>query len=112
LKTLHKTRVIIEQFHHKFLCKTKFAVVTQTGVPFQHAKFSRDGNKDVLQIQFQDEIIVTRGRGLEPLCAALERLAVERIRVRPEKYEAIAPNDGIVGCIEIVVKPCPANASK
>lgn len=68
---------------------------------FQHAKFSRDGKKDVLQIQFQDQIIVATGKGLEPLCAALERLAVERVRVRPEKYEVLGKSEGVIEDIKI-----------
>jgi len=53
---------------------------------FQHAKFVRQNGKDVVQIQFQDRIVHgSKEKVLEPLCDALERLAVERIRVRPEK---------------------------
>ena len=45
---------------------------------FQHAKFIRQNGKDVVQIQFQDRIVMVKGKGLETLCDALERLAVER----------------------------------
>jgi len=68
---------------------------------FQYARFFRDGNKDVVQIQFQDWIVIIKGNGLEPLCAALERLAVERIRMSPEKYEQILNGKGFVENIEI-----------
>ena len=68
---------------------------------YQHAKFVRQSGKDVLQIQFQDRIVVVIGKGLEPLCDALERLAVERIRVRPEKYEGLGKNEGTIEEIEI-----------
>lgn len=68
---------------------------------FQHAKFSRDGNKDVVQIRFQDQIVIAKGKGLEPLCAALERLSVERIRGRPEKYDELGKKEGVIGEIEI-----------
>jgi hypothetical protein len=44
---------------------------------------------------------LVKGKGLEPLCDALERLAVERIRVRPEKYEGIVKNEGTIEIIEI-----------
>ena len=37
---------------------------------------------------------MVKGKGLEPLCDALERLAVERIRVRPEKYEGLGKSEG------------------
>ena len=68
---------------------------------FQHAKFVRQGGKETVEIQFQDQTVIIKGKGLEPLCDALERLAVERIRVRPEKYGSLAKNEGIVEDIEI-----------
>jgi hypothetical protein len=68
---------------------------------YQHAKFVRQSGKDVLQIQFQDRIVMVKGKGLEPLCDALERLAVERIKTCPEKYGAIARNEGVIEEIEI-----------
>jgi hypothetical protein len=68
---------------------------------FQHAKFIRQSGKDVVQIQFQDQIIMVKGKGLEPLCDALERLAVERIRLRPEKYEGLGKSEGIIEDIKI-----------
>ena len=69
---------------------------------FQHAKFIRQSGKDVLEIQFQNRLVVVKGKGLEPLCDALERLAMERIRVRPEKYGAIGKSEGIIEGIEIM----------
>ena len=69
---------------------------------FQHAKFIRQNGRDVVQIQFQDRIITVKGKGLEPLCDALERLAVERIKARPEKYENVAKNEGVINEIAIV----------
>ena len=69
---------------------------------FQHAKFIRQTGKEVVQIQFQDRIVSVKGKGLEPLCDALERLAVERIKVRPEKYDGVAKNEGIINEIAIV----------
>jgi len=68
---------------------------------FQYAKFIRQNGKDVMQIQFQDRIVMVKGKGLEPLCDALERLAVERIKICPEKYGAIARNEGVIEDIEI-----------
>jgi hypothetical protein len=68
---------------------------------FQHARFFQDGNKEVVQIQFQDRITVIKGKGLEPLCVALERLAVECIRISPEKYEEILKGNGFIEDIEI-----------
>jgi len=68
---------------------------------FQHAKFIRQNGKDAVEIQFQDRIVMVKGKGLEPLCDALERLAVERIRVRPEKYGTLVKSDGIIESVEI-----------
>ena len=68
---------------------------------FQHAKFIRQNGKDAVEIQFQDRIVMVKGKGLEPLCDALERLAVERIKRCPEKYGAIARNEGVIEDIEI-----------
>lgn len=68
---------------------------------FQHAKLGHDGNRDILQIRFQDQVVIVKGKSLEPFCAALERLAVERIRVRPEKYGVLGKNEGIIESIEI-----------
>jgi hypothetical protein len=68
---------------------------------YQHAKFIRQSGKDVLQIQFQDRIVTVKGKGLEPLCDALERLAVERIKLRPEKYEGLGKNEGAIEEIEV-----------
>ena len=68
---------------------------------FQRATFSRNGNKDFLRIQFQNQLVVVKGKSLESLCTALEKLAVERIRTRPEKYEVLAKHEGIIEEIEI-----------
>ena len=68
---------------------------------YQHAKFVRQNGKDVLQIQFQNRIVSVKGKGLEPLCDALERLAVERIKLRPEKYEGLGKNEGAIEEIEV-----------
>jgi hypothetical protein len=69
---------------------------------FQHAKLIQQSGKDVVQIQFQDRIITVKGKGLEPLCDALERLAVERIKVRPEKYEGLGKSESVINKIEII----------
>ena len=68
---------------------------------FQHAKFARQNGKETVEIQFQDRIVMVKGKGLEPLCDALERLAVERIKACPEKYDYVAKNEGVVNEIEI-----------
>ena len=68
---------------------------------FQHAKFIRQTGKEVVQIQFQDRFVTVKGKGLEPLCDALERLAVERIWLLPEKYEGLGKSEGVIEEIEI-----------
>jgi hypothetical protein len=69
---------------------------------FQHAKFCQQDNKDIVEIQFHGQTIVAKGKHLEPLCDALARLAVERIKLRPTKYTAIARTDGIIETIELL----------
>jgi hypothetical protein len=68
---------------------------------FQHAKFSRLGNKDMVEMRFQDTSVIAKGTNLEPLYDALARMAVERIKVCPEKYGAIAKNESKIDTIEI-----------
>jgi hypothetical protein len=68
---------------------------------FQHAKFSRDKNTDIVEIHFQDTTIIAKGKKLDSLYDALARLAVERIRPVPEKYEGIKKAEGVVENIEI-----------
>jgi hypothetical protein len=70
---------------------------------FQHAKFSRQGNKDMVEIKFQDMAVIAKGKNLESLCDALARLAVERIKICPEKYVAIFKNESVMEEIEIQI---------
>jgi hypothetical protein len=67
---------------------------------FCRAKFSREGNSDTIEIQFQETVVIAKGKGLEPLCDALARLGVERIKITPAKYAAAA-KEGYVSQIEI-----------
>ena len=67
---------------------------------FSHARFSRDGKIDIIEIQFQQTAVIAKGKGLEPLCDALARLAVERIKTCPEKYGA-GTKGGIIIEIEV-----------
>jgi hypothetical protein len=68
---------------------------------FQHAKFSRQGNKDMIEIQFQDTTVIAKGKNLESLYDALARLAVERIKICPAKYVATARNESVIEGVEI-----------
>jgi hypothetical protein len=67
---------------------------------FQHAKFSRQGNKDIMEIQFQDVTVIAKGKNLELLCDALARLSVERIKTCPDDY-GIDAKEGTIADIEI-----------
>ena len=67
---------------------------------FQSAKLSREGNKDTIEIHFQNTVVKARGKGSESLFDALARLSVERIKVCPAKYGA-ALTDGFISDIEL-----------
>lgn len=67
---------------------------------FRHAKFSREGNKDAVEIEFSGITAIAKGKNLEPLCDALARLGVERIRICPEKY-GMGTKESIIVEIEI-----------
>ena|ERR1700744_5785463 len=67
---------------------------------FRHAKFLREGNKDTLEIEFNGTTVIAKGKNLEPLCDALARLGVERIRICPEKF-GVGSKEGIIAEIEI-----------
>ena len=67
---------------------------------FCRAKFFRAGNIDTIEIQFQETVVIAKGKGLEPFCDALARLGVERIKVCPAKYGASLA-EGFISDIEI-----------
>ena len=77
---------------------------------FKHARFSRHDNKDIVEIQFQDTTVIAKGKGLELLCDALARLAVERIKMCPEKYAVIAKNESKIEELEIQTRKQDAPA--
>jgi hypothetical protein len=68
---------------------------------FRHAKLSREGNKETIEIEFHDITVITKGKGLEPLCDALARLGIERIKACAEKYRVLAKAEGIIESIEV-----------
>jgi hypothetical protein len=70
---------------------------------FCRAKLFRQGKKDVVEIQFQDVMVIAKGKNLETLCDALARLAVERIKFCPERYEALARNEWGIDNIEVKI---------
>ncbi len=59
---------------------------------FQYARFSQQGGKDMVQIQFLDQIVMVKGAGLASLCDALARFAVTNLWERPEKYTSLRKN--------------------
>jgi len=68
---------------------------------FQHAKLVRNSDNEALRIRFQDCFITVTGKGLEPLCSALERLAVDRIRLLPSAQRTFSKSEGSIEKIEI-----------
>ena len=53
---------------------------------FQQAIFSRKENSDCLLLRFGTTSVRIKGKRLDSLVAALARLGVEQINVRPDKY--------------------------
>lgn len=64
----------------------------------------------MVEIRFQDTSVIAKGTNLEPLYDALARMAVERIKVCPEKYGVITRKEGMIEELEIQVKKLPARA--
>jgi hypothetical protein len=68
---------------------------------FQRAKLLQNSSNETLNIRFQDCLITVTGKGLEPLCGALERLAVDRIRLLPSSHRPFFKGAGFIEAIEI-----------
>ena len=56
---------------------------------FRRAKLSNTGNKDTIEIWFQDILVTAKGKGLTSLCEALARLGVGCLRTLPGKYASV-----------------------
>ncbi len=67
----------------------------------QHAKLVTNSGDEALHIRFQDCLITVTGKSLEPLCSALERLAVGRIRLLPSAQRTFPKSEGFIEAIEI-----------
>jgi hypothetical protein len=67
---------------------------------FQNARFSRQGNKDIMEIRFLDVTVIAKGKNLESLYDALARLSVERIKACPDNY-GMNVKEGLITDIEI-----------
>src|SRR5579871_3689023 len=68
---------------------------------FQHAKLVKNSDNEALHIRFQDCLVTVTGKGLEPLFSALERLAVDRIRLLPAVQRTFPKSEGFIEAIEI-----------
>jgi len=68
---------------------------------FQHAKLITNTGDETLHIRFQDCLVTVTGKRLEPLCGALQRLAVDRIRLLPSAQGAFPKSEGLIEKIEI-----------
>jgi hypothetical protein len=68
---------------------------------FQHAKLVRNSDDESLHIRFQDCLITATGESLELLYRALQRLAVDRIRVLPQAQGTFPPSEGFIEASEI-----------
>jgi len=68
---------------------------------FQYAKLVTNSGDETLHIQFQDRFVVVTGKSLEALCSALQRLAVDCIRLLPKAHRPFPKSEGVIGAIEI-----------
>jgi hypothetical protein len=68
---------------------------------FQHAKLVRNSSDETLHIRFQDSLVAVTGKNLDPLCSALQHLAVDRIRLLPATQRTFPKSEGLIESIEI-----------
>ena len=68
---------------------------------FQHAKMISNSGDEALHIRFQDYLITVTGKNLEQLCCALERLAVDQIRLLTPTQRTFPKSEGFIEGIEI-----------
>jgi hypothetical protein len=66
---------------------------------FQYAKLVSNQANEVLQIRFQECLVIVIGKRLEPLCNALARLAVDSIRIISNPK--FSKTEGVIEKIEI-----------
>ena len=66
---------------------------------FEHAEFVTNSGGQVLSIQFRARVVAVTGKNLEPLCGALERLAVDCIRII--SHPKFSKSEGLIEKIEI-----------
>lgn len=76
---------------------------------FQHAKFSRQENKDVIEMRFQDVIVIASGKNFEVLCQSLARLSIQSLKAIPKKYQ-LHGNKSEISIDTIEIKPIKQEA--
>ena len=79
---------------------------------FQYAKLITNSGDETLHIQFQDRLIVVTGKSLEALCSALQRLAVDCIRLLPKTHRPFPKSEGFIENIEIQESKQPREISR
>ena len=72
---------------------------------FQHAKLIQNSGDETLRIRFQDCLITVTGKNLEPLCGALQRLAVDRIRILPLAQRKFPKSEGLLKQLRLLIEP-------
>jgi len=81
---------VVDELHPEFIKEAK-----------EQKKSSDPPSRGADSGSVSNRLVLLKGKGLEPLCEVLERLAVERIRLRPEKYEGLGKNEGVIEEIEV-----------
>src|SRR5258708_29833893 len=66
---------------------------------FEYAKFLTSSGSPVLHIRFRERVVSVTGKNLKPLCDALERLAVDCIRII--SHPKFSKSEGLIEKIEI-----------
>ena len=56
---------------------------------FEDAKLTRDGDQEILELQFKAHRFIAKGRGLSELFVMLQTLSVEWLRACPPRYRAL-----------------------
>ena len=65
----------------------------------EHAKFVTNSGGQVLSIRFREFVVTVTGKNLDSLCVALERLAVDCIRMI--SHPKFSKSEGLIERIEI-----------
>lgn len=74
---------------------------------FEGAKFVREADAEILNLQFKEKEFAIRGKGLNELFLALQLLSVESMKECPRRYEPLARAGGFIE----EIKPIQSDAS-